>query len=126
MKMHKFVITVIEDDPDDLMILKHYLKKIPIFDFSVISYSTISEYEEHYEGEESNLILLDLGLPDSNGLDTIRELVEHNFKHTPVVVCSNYQGCGMNKVAQKLGAMEYIHKMQLNPVSMLKIISHAV
>ena len=59
------------------------------------------------------LVLLDLGLPDSKGLDTLRELA--SFAVPKVVVTTSYEGA---REAAKLGACDYCLKSR--PEEMLE------
>lgn len=53
----------------------------------------------------ADLILVDLGLPDSSGLNTLKELM---FTRIPKMVISASHECPLE--AAQLGAVDYLHK----------------
>jgi chemotaxis family two-component system response regulator Rcp1 len=59
-----------------------------------------------------NLIILDMQLPDGNGLDLIRETkTDPALRATPIIVLSHDVGEGMINDAYALGASSYLTKM---------------
>ena len=75
-------ILLIEDDPGYAGLVQRLLSIQPSFRFDVSRAGLLSEALAHLESDAHDLILLDLILPDSRGLETlsaIRERAPHAF-----------------------------------------------
>ena len=64
-------IVVVEDDPSVAELVMLYLRNA---DFIVAHARTAAEAREKFAEERPALVVLDLGLPDANGLDLLREI----------------------------------------------------
>lgn len=97
-------ILVVDDEPAILRTVRANLGR---HGFRVDTAATGQEALEHSQGRV-DLILLDLGLPDGDGLDVIRSIREHS--NTPIIVLSA-RGAEREKVkALDLGADDYLTK----------------
>ena len=98
-------ILVVDDEPEILRALR---TNLAAHGYEVLSATTGAEAQAAYAARHPDLLLLDLGLPDVDGL----ELVEHIRAHaaTPIVVLSA-RGAERDKVrALDLGADDYLTK----------------
>jgi len=73
----------------------------------------------------ANLILLDLSLPDSQGLDTLRA-VRARFPESPIVVLTGLDDSTLAIDALREGAQDYLVKCQLDGASLVRSIRYAV
>ncbi len=64
------------------------------------------------EDEGINLVVLDLSLPDSNGIETFRRLAE-TLPHLPVIILSGYDDEGLAIQTVHEGAQDYLVKNDL-------------
>ena len=62
-------IVVVEDDPSVAELVTLYLRNA---DFIVAHARTAAEARAKFDEEKPALVILDLGLPDANGLDLLR------------------------------------------------------
>lgn len=69
-----------------------------------------------------SVVLLDLGLPDSNGLETVSTMLEHTS--VPVIVLTGKKGMGIDAI--QCGAQDYLLKGQLNADTLVRTISYAI
>lgn len=79
-------IIVVEDDQDIREMVEFILEKA---DFEVSGYDRAAKFWAGLRTDKPDLILLDVMLPDGNGLDICKQL--HAVKHTariPVVIMS--------------------------------------
>ena len=98
-------ILVVDDEPAILRAVRTNLAR---HGFQVETTETGREALERYAYHHPDLILLDLGLPDVDGLDVIREVRERS--NTPIIVLS-VRGAERDKVtALDLGADDYLTK----------------
>lgn len=70
-------------------------------------------------------VLLDLGLPDSSGLDTLKAVVRH-FAPVPVVVLTGIAESELGEEAIALGAEDYLEKAIIPPAAIRRVVRHAI
>lgn len=98
-------IAVIEDDPDIAMILQEALQE---HGFTPHLYTRADEFEASISRIQYALCLVDLGLPDQNGLDLVSSLSSgHNI---PCIIISGRRQLSDKIVGLELGADDYIAK----------------
>ena len=66
------VVAVVDDSPEIVLLLSHYLRNQG---FTVVSAASASEFFHLMAMEKIALVLLDIGLPDQNGNEILRDLV---------------------------------------------------
>jgi two-component system KDP operon response regulator KdpE len=98
-------ILVVEDEPSILRAVKVLLTR---YDFRVDTAETGQQALQRYASARPDLVLLDLGLPDVDGMAVLQQLRAHTS--TPVVVLS-VRGAERDKVAAlEAGADDYLTK----------------
>jgi len=124
-------ILLIEDNPVEVLVLRALLAKSgaeqptgqPSFD--VVSANSLSAGLERLSEGGFDLVLLDLSLPDSQGLDTLAGVRAHG-QHVPVVVLTWSGDEGLAVEALQLGAQDYIVKGQLDSQAVVRAIRYAI
>lgn len=74
---------------------------------------------------EFDIILTDLHLPDSSGLDTFRDIYQQSVD-TPVVVLTGLDDSKLSLEALKEGAQDYISKGDINPQMLQRVIRYSI
>ncbi len=99
------LVLLIEDEPA----MRRFLRAaLGTHDFRLVEAGTMREGMAQAAGRNPDLILLDLGLPDGDGLDATRQLRE--WTTTPIIVLSA-RGQEQDKVAAlDAGADDYLTK----------------
>ena len=98
-------ILVVDDEPAIRRLLRNTLS---VQDFRVVEAATGKEALEAVRHDKPDLVILDLGLPDLDGLEIIRTV--RATSHVPIVVLSS-RGDEKGKVtALDLGADDYVTK----------------
>ncbi len=87
MNRNQIRILLIEDDPDDVLLLRGALNNVTTVRFQVLHADHLSMGLERIKEDEFDVVLLDLNLPDSQGLETLDELVSLD-REVPIVVVS--------------------------------------
>jgi len=94
---------------DDLSICE-ILKKILISnDYQVSDVHTGKEALDIFEENTFDLVLLDLSLPNSNGIDIAREMMKHN-PMIPIILISGYGTISDAVAATKIGVYDFLKK----------------
>lgn len=98
-------ILIVDDDPDIVTLLSRYLGGQG---FRVSSAGNGAELRAHVEGVGTDVILLDLGLPDEDGLGLLRYL--QGAWDGPVIVVSGRGEPVERVVGLELGADDFVSK----------------
>ena len=80
-------VLLIEDDPNDADLILAALSEIQSFRAIVTRAETLSRAVEFLSQGDLELILLDLGLPDSLGIETFEKILSH-FPNLPIIIMS--------------------------------------
>lgn len=102
---NKFKILIIEDDLNICNFVKTILAT---HSYQVIVANNKKNGEMMFHSHCPDLLILDLGLPDGDGIDLIRELRETS--DTPIIVLSARTGEADKVEALDLGANDYVTK----------------
>jgi two-component system, OmpR family, KDP operon response regulator KdpE len=102
----KVPVLVIEDEPPIRRLLRTALNANG---FQVLEAGSGGEGFAEIEAAKPDLIILDLGLPDMDGLDIIR-MLRGRGDSTPIIVLSSRGEEGVKVEALNLGADDYVTK----------------
>ena len=103
-------ILVAEDDEDNRLVMKMLLE---LRGYSVVTATNGYEALEVAERERPALILMDLRMPQLNGLATARQLRQHSLadlQRVPIIALSAYDPSQHRNVALAAGCNEYVTK----------------
>jgi diguanylate cyclase (GGDEF)-like protein len=118
-------VLVIEDNPDDLLLTIRLLKKAKKESFSFFTANRISEGIETAAKNKVDVMLIDLDLPDSQGLDTFLRL-KSCFPEIPIVVLSGLADEEVSRQAVLEGAQDYLIKGQTDHYLLEHSIRYAI
>jgi len=117
-------ILLVEDDPVDARLVRRGLA--PGADgerWLIHNASTLREALEHMAKRDVDIVLLDLHLPDADGLEAIEEMIAWTREHelpVPLVVLTGSSEREMAVAALRCGAQDYIVKDELRAYSLLE------
>ncbi|HOT76117.1 MAG TPA: PAS domain S-box protein, partial [Candidatus Wallbacteria bacterium] len=118
-------ILLVEDNPLDArafnLMLSHTKSS---FTFETCEASSLKEAIEKVSRQKFDVILLDLSLPDENGLSTLTKLLEHS-KDVPIIVLTGIDDETLGINAVKAGAQNYLVKGQVNNKFLVRTICYA-
>lgn len=97
---------IIDDDRNILTTLEMYLEDKG---FAVVTAASGEEGIQGFRRETPDLVLLDMKLPDQNGLDVLKEIVSSGIK-TQVLMITAYATIETAVTAVKMGAFDYLPK----------------
>lgn len=100
------IILVVDDEPADLGLVSRALEKL---DHHVVAATTAKECLSAVRQTSPDVIVLDVLLPDGNGLD-ILEKIRKCDDRVPVIFVTSSNESGTAIQAMKLGALDYLVK----------------
>lgn len=115
MEQKAIKILLIEDNPDDLVLLRRNLERLPFARAEIEPCRLLADALKRLGDKNSRIdvILVDLGLPDSQGLDTFCK-VHQLAPQTPIVVLSGLDDERLGVQAVREGAQDYFVKGRVN------------
>ncbi len=121
----KIRLLVVEDDPDDFLILRKMLEASPNF-------SCEMDHVLNYDGAMIKLglgnydvCLLDFRLQGKTGLEFLSESNKKGYK-TPVIFLTGQGDHQVDMEAMKQGAADFLHKAKLDPDRLERAIRYAM
>lgn len=119
-------VLLIEDNPADARLIQEALTEVIDIRFDSHATSTLTEGISHLESSSSvDIILADLSLPDSHGLDTFYRL-HRQFPKIPIVILTGLDDRELALKAVKEGAQDFIVKGDRRGDQMVRIIRYAI
>jgi CheY-like chemotaxis protein len=118
-------VLLIEDDPATVVLVRDMLQRSRVAQFDVEAVDRVAAVAKRADLDSFDVVLADLGLPDSQGLDTchrIRALVHG----TPVVVLTGLDDEAMGLRALRQGAQDYVVKGDMTGRSLGRAVRYAV
>jgi two-component system, cell cycle sensor histidine kinase and response regulator CckA len=98
-------LLIIEDDSGQLKTLSAIMRNRG---FEVASCHTAAEGMEHFERDGADVVVLDIHLPDANGMEVMRALADDS--DVPVILHTAFSSFESAKEAVNLGAFAYVEK----------------
>lgn len=106
----KISVLLIEDDPDDAFLVTEALASEETIQFEVTVSQTLEAGVQHLTGgQRRDIVLLDLGLPDSQGLDSFMHL-HAEAPSVPTIILTGLNNEGLAVEALRQGAQDYLIK----------------
>ncbi len=118
-------ILLIEDDVAEARLLHEILKNFNLTLFSLTHVKRLQAGLERLKEDHFDVILLDLTLPDSQGLGSLEILVDRN-PHLPIVVLTNTNDDRLAIEAVRQGAQDYLVKRQINIDVLVRSLQYAI
>ncbi len=101
MDKRSYKILLIEDDEGDVFLFKEIISEVKNISFDIHVESSLKSAFSALQQEKFDVVLTDLGLPDSKGLDTFVKLIE-KYPHLPIVVLT-----GLNDDETGIASIKY-------------------
>jgi len=110
-------ILIVDDEADVLESLDELLKSDG---YQTDTASTAAEGLKKFDKEPYDLVLLDISLPDSNGIEVLRS-IKRDSPETPVIMITAYDSSQVAFQASREGAESYVTKPWDNDKLLLEI-----
>lgn len=118
-------LLLVEDNNDDVVLVGEYLAAAEAEPMDVRHASTLRECISCLAAENYDCVLLDLGLPDSQGLSTLIKARQES-PHLPFVVLTGNEDRELGLKAVRCGAQDYLAKGDVNAALLEKTIRYSV
>jgi len=118
-------LLLVEDNAGDERLLREMFSEQDSSDIDITHVTTMSEAETHLSEHAVDVILLDLGLPDSQGLDAVRR-ARLAAPRIPLVVLTGLDDESVAKRSLQEGAQDYLIKGQVETRSLARALNHAI
>jgi signal transduction histidine kinase len=122
---HKIKVLLVEDNQDHALLLQEMMKAEggDRYDFSVEG--TLRGAQERLHKETFDLMLLDLNLPDSRGLATMKSL-QGSVSDLAIVVITGTDDEGVALTALEIGAEDYLVKSKFDGPLLVRSSKYAI
>jgi two-component system cell cycle sensor histidine kinase/response regulator CckA len=118
-------VLLIEDNPGDARLIVEMLRDVSSDLFVVDRVTCLMDAVEYLDYGSPDVVILDLGLPDSSGLETFqRARAVGNDK--PIVIISGLDDERLAMEAVRAGAQDYLVKGQINGEGVARVIRYGI
>ena len=118
-------LLLIEDNKGDARLIQELLKETSYANWDLEWREILQAGLQKLEESDVALILLDLSLPDSQGLDTIKQVVQKS-PDVPIIIMTGHHDDLMGIDAVRKGAQDYLIKDEVNARILERSISYAM
>ena len=115
-------LLLVEDNPGDARLVREMLGDAPI---SIVQVSRLADAIDEMSAMPFTVALVDPGLPDSQGIDTISAILRA-APFMPLVVLSGHDDEDLAVHAIQLGAQDYVVKGSVHAESLVRGLRYAV
>jgi signal transduction histidine kinase len=123
------VVLLVEDNPGDANLVRTYLERgsfpgVPE-ELSVVHVESLDEALSVVDERSVDLVLLDLGLPGSTGLETLDRFLPE-VPHLPVVVLTGLDDKSVSVEAIQRGAQDYLPKDDIETDVLMRTVRYSI
>ena len=114
-----YKVLYVEDNPGDQILVEQMLAECQMHENELITCETLDEGLAVIKNQSLDIILLDLNLPDSSGLETVKSVCRTG-NNAPVIIFTGQDDIKMGIESLNLGAQDFLVKGELTPAALLK------
>jgi len=118
-------ILLIEDSETDARLIREYFTSHEESQFQITVAQRLSDGFGKLKTEKFDILLLDLSLPDSAGLGTVKKVTAIS-PDIPIIVLTGMKDEQIALQSVKAGAQDYLVKDQLNSELLIRSINYAI
>jgi signal transduction histidine kinase len=118
-------VLLVEDNAGDARLLREMFRTERPDSFELTHLLRMSEAVTHLAKGGVDIVLLDMGLPDMHGLDTVRQ-AHAVAPNVPLVVITGLDDEALAAEAMKQGAQDYLIKGQIESRALPRALRHAI
>jgi two-component sensor histidine kinase/DNA-binding response OmpR family regulator len=125
MRDNKIKVLLVEDNPGDARLIQEMLSEAGASAFALEQADMLSTGLERLAAGDIDAVLLDLGLPDSSGLDTFIT-VHAQAPDVPIVMLTGLDDAELAITVVQEGAQDYLPKNKLDSELLVRTIRYAI
>jgi diguanylate cyclase (GGDEF)-like protein/PAS domain S-box-containing protein len=118
-------VLLIEDEPGDAGLVQVKLHNTKVIVFKLIWVETLTDAKIQLTKQRFDVLLLDLSLPDSSGLETLKK-AQIIATETPIIILTGQNNTDFALKALKIGASDYLVKGDFSQDSLIKTIRYTL
>jgi diguanylate cyclase (GGDEF)-like protein/PAS domain S-box-containing protein len=119
------ILLLVEDNPGDARLLREMFSEQGSHNTELTHVECISEAERHLAERAFDIIVLDLGLPDAQGLVAVRR-AHAAAPRVPLVVLTGLDDESLAAQTLQEGAQDYLIKGQIDARGLLRALRYAI
>ena len=117
-------ILLVEDNPGDARLLREQLREAASLPFELVHAERLSDGRDRARDGGADIVLLDLSLPDAQGLDTVRSMMEA-APEVPIIVLTGLDDDRTALQAVQAGAQDFLVKGRVEGEGLARAIRYA-
>ena len=125
MESNRLTVLMVEDNPGDVYLVREMLQTEGEERIDLLTTNRISGAIQILSESRIDAVLLDLGLPDENGLETVKKLREAS-ETIPIVILSGLEDEKMAVTAIQMGAQDFLVKGTISGLLLTRSIFYAI
>lgn len=118
-------VLLVEDNTADARLFRELLREIASSEFELTTVPRLNEALARVAADRFDVVLTDLSLLDSHGLETFRAL-HRSASHLPIIVLSGVDDETLAVSAVREGAQDYLVKSRIDPHLLGRSIRYAI
>ena len=118
-------LLLVEDNPGDARLLSEMLNELGAHNIECLHLESMSEAEKHLALGSVDVVMLDLGLPDAQGLGAVRR-ARAAAPGIPLVVLTGLDDESLAHRALREGAQDYLVKGQIDARGLVRAVRYAI
>lgn len=125
MSAKELKILLIEDNPGDARLIKEALSEVESTDIELSHATRLQEGLEKLAAAKFDVLLLDLSLPDTSGLNTIRQ-AHKAVAGVPIIVLTGFNDEAFSVTVVHEGAQDFLVKGHFDGALLMRAIRYAI
>ncbi|MFO7604791.1 MAG: response regulator [Desulfurivibrionaceae bacterium] len=125
MEKEKIRVLLVEDNMAEARLLQEALREVRSEDLRIRHVVNMSEFLAQVKADGFDAILLDLSLPDSQGLETLAK-AQAAAPHLAIIVLTGNDDAAVALAAVRMGAQDYLFKGDTHGPLLTRAIDYAI
>ncbi len=118
-------VLLVEDNAEDALLVRTMFRREKSESFELTHLSRMSDALAHLSKSSVDIVLLDMGLPDGHGIETVRR-TRAVAPGVPIIVLTGLNDEVLAAQAMKEGAHDYLIKGQIENRALPRALRHAI
>ena len=122
-----YTVLIVDDSPEDRAAFVRFLSRDPLHRYHCVEAATAHDAIEQCRTTHFDCVILDQYLPDMQGVDLLKSLIdEHGILRFASVMVTGSGNEAVAVTAMKHGAQDYLIKAAATPLELRRVINNAI